>query len=154
MRLPLDGSSLVPQLAGAPGRDEVIGEYLAEGAIAPLVMIKRGRYKFVHSPADPDQLYDLLDDPEELRNLAAVDAHAGRAAGIPRRDAARWDLPALHARSDRQPATPPSRLPRRCETGATPRGTFNRGAMPAAPMCATIKISATETMARFPRHQR
>ena len=39
---PLDGNSLVPQLAGGAGRDEVIGEYLAEGAIAPLVMIRRG----------------------------------------------------------------------------------------------------------------
>ena len=45
----------------------MIGEYLAEGAIAPLVMIKRGRYKFVHSPVDPDQLYDLAEDPEESR---------------------------------------------------------------------------------------
>src|SRR5271165_3307921 len=49
---PLDGTSLLPQLGGTPANDEVIGEYLAEGAIAPIVMIKRGRYKFVHSPAD------------------------------------------------------------------------------------------------------
>jgi choline-sulfatase len=93
---PIDGSSLVPQLAGAPGRDEVIGEYLAEGAIAPLIMIKRGRHKFVHSPADPDQLYDLLDDPEELRNLAAVDAHAGRLREFRAETQRRWDLAALH----------------------------------------------------------
>ena len=52
----------------------MIGEYLAEGAIAPLVMIKRGRYKFVYSPADPDQLYDLAEDPDELRNLAPTAA--------------------------------------------------------------------------------
>ena len=56
----------------------MIGEYLAEGAIAPLVMIKRGRYKFVHSPVDPDQLYDLLDDPDELRNLAHDPRHGAR----------------------------------------------------------------------------
>ncbi len=82
---PLDGNSLVPQLAGEAGKDEVIGEYLAEGAIAPLVMIKRGRYKFVHSPVDPDQLYDLLEDPDELRNLAPRLAARRAAAGIPRR---------------------------------------------------------------------
>ena len=35
-------------------RDEVVAEYLAEGAIAPIVMIRRGCYKFIHSPADPD----------------------------------------------------------------------------------------------------
>jgi choline-sulfatase len=94
---PLDGHSLVPQLAGAAGRDEVIGEYLAEGAIAPLVMIKRGRYKFVHSPADPDQLYDLRDDPGELRNLSVDPQHAPRLQEFRAEVARRWDLPALHA---------------------------------------------------------
>ncbi len=94
---PLDGNSLVPQLGGDAGRDEVIGEYLAEGAIAPLVMIKRGRYKFVHSPVDPDQLYDLLDDPDEIRNLAAVGQHAERVREFRAEAARRWDMPALHA---------------------------------------------------------
>ncbi len=94
---PLDGNSLVPQLAGAAGSDEVIGEYLAEGAIAPLVMIKRGRYKFVHSPVDPDQLYDLQHDPDELQNLAPVARHAARAQEFRAEVARRWDLPELHA---------------------------------------------------------
>jgi choline-sulfatase len=94
---PLDGNSLTAQLAGAAGRDEVIGEYLAEGAIAPLVMIRRGRYKFVHSPVDPDQLYDLIDDPDETRNLAPAPAHAGRVREFRAETVRRWDLPALHA---------------------------------------------------------
>jgi len=94
---PLDGRSLVGELGGAAGRDEVIGEYLAEGAIAPLVMIKRGRFKFVHSPADPDQLYDLDADPEELVNLAAAAEHAGRIAEFRSEVAQRWNLAALHA---------------------------------------------------------
>lgn len=94
---PLDGRSLVPQLNGAPGKDEVIGEYLAEGAIAPLVMIKRGRYKFVHSPVDPDQLYDLRDDPEELRNLAGSPAQSRLVQDFRAELAQRWDLSALHA---------------------------------------------------------
>ncbi len=94
---PLDGNSLLPQLAGEAGKDEVIGEYLAEGAIAPLVMIKRGRYKFVHSPVDPDQLYDLLDDPEELLNLAHDQRHGARVREFQAEVAQRWDMPALHA---------------------------------------------------------
>jgi choline-sulfatase len=94
---PLDGRSLRPQLSGDLGADEVIGEYLAEGAIAPLVMIKRGRYKFVHSPVDPDQLYDLLDDPDEVRNLALVPQHAARVKEFLAEVARRWDIPALHA---------------------------------------------------------
>jgi choline-sulfatase len=94
---PWDGHSLVPQLAGDSGRDEVIGEYLAEGAIAPLVMIRRGRYKFVHSPVDPDQLYDLSEDPDEIRNLAQVPEQAPRIQEFRAEVARRWDLPALHA---------------------------------------------------------
>ena len=94
---PLDGTSLAPQLAGAPGSDEVFGEYLAEGAIAPLVMVKRGRYKFVHSPVDPDQLYDLLDDPDERKNLADDAAHAIRVKDFRSEVGQRWDLEAIHA---------------------------------------------------------
>jgi choline-sulfatase len=94
---PLDGNSLTAQLAGDLGKDEVIGEYLAEGAIAPLVMIKRGRYKFVHSPVDPDQLYDLRDDPDEVRNLAAVAQHAARVREFAAEVARRWDMASLHA---------------------------------------------------------
>jgi choline-sulfatase len=93
--LPQDGTSLVPALDGAPAPDEVIGEYLAEGAIAPLVMIRRGRFKFVHSPVDPDQLYDLEADPDERVNLAAQPAHAERIRALREETARRWDLEAL-----------------------------------------------------------
>jgi choline-sulfatase len=95
---PLDGASLVPQLHGTPGRDEVIGEYLAEGAIAPVVMIKRGRYKFVHSRVDPDQLYDLAQDPGEMRNLAQASAAHDELLREFRTEAGlRWRLAELEA---------------------------------------------------------
>jgi choline-sulfatase len=93
----LDGASLGAQLKGHPGRDEVIGEYCAEGAIAPLVMIKRGRFKFVHSPVDPNQLYDLLEDPDEVANLAASPAHAARLQEFRDEAARRWDFAGLQA---------------------------------------------------------
>ena len=42
----LDGQSLLPLLAGQPSdRDTVMAEYLAEGAIAPIVMVRRGAMK-------------------------------------------------------------------------------------------------------------
>jgi len=93
---PLCGVSLAPLLAGGAAADEVFGEYLAEGAIAPLVMIRRGRLKFVHSPVDPDQLYDLIDDPLELRNLAGAAAHGAEVRAFRGEIAARWDLAAVH----------------------------------------------------------
>jgi len=89
---PLDGRSLLPHLAGTGGHDEVIGEYLAEGAIAPLIMIRRGRHKFVHSPGDPDQLYDLTADGAELHNLAAEKPAAPDLQRLRDECAARWDL--------------------------------------------------------------
>lgn len=92
-----DGVSLMPHLSGAVGRDEAIGEYLGEGAIAPIVMIRRDSWKFVHSPADPDQLFDLAADPDERDNLAANPAFAETAAAFRREVAARWNLEQLAA---------------------------------------------------------
>ena len=99
---PVDGLSLVPMLTGSGtggrvAQPEVVGEYLAEGAIAPIVMIRRGRFKFVHSSADPDQLYDLEADPLELRNLAESGEQAHVVAAFREEVARRWSLTAVHA---------------------------------------------------------
>jgi choline-sulfatase len=94
---PLDGRSLLPHLTGQGGHDEVIGEYLAEGAIAPIVMLRRSNLKFIHSPADPDQLFDLASDPDELRNLATDPGSAPLVAEFRAEIASRWSLDALHA---------------------------------------------------------
>ncbi len=40
-------------------------------------MIRRSRHKFVHSPVDPDQLYDVVADPEERVNRVAYPQKAG-----------------------------------------------------------------------------
>jgi hypothetical protein len=91
----LDGRSLLVHLQGRGGHDEVLGEYLAEGAIAPIVMVRTGSHKFIHSPADPDQLYDLADDPDERRNLAAS-ADAATAEHWRERVQRTWSLDELH----------------------------------------------------------
>lgn len=96
--LGVDGRSLAPHLRGAGGHDEAIGEYLAEGAIAPIVMIRRGALKFIHSPADPDQLYDLHHDPGERLNLADDPASAALVDSFRAEVAKRWDLAELDAR--------------------------------------------------------
>ncbi len=92
----VDGRSLVPHLRGEGGHDEAFGEYLAEGAIAPIVMMRRGSHKYIHSPADPDQLFDLRNDPRELDNLANTPAAAKHVAAFRMERVARWDLDALH----------------------------------------------------------
>lgn len=70
-QLPLDGISMLPHLIGQPGHDTVIAEYMGEGTIAPLCMIRRGPWKYVTCPVDPPQLFNLTRDPKELDNLAS-----------------------------------------------------------------------------------
>jgi len=96
--LSIDGRSLMPHLIGAAGaHDEVIGEYMAEGSRETVVMIRRGRYKFIHAPQDPDLLFDVHADPRELNNLALAPQHRARVAEFREEVASRWDLPALNA---------------------------------------------------------
>jgi choline-sulfatase len=72
-----EGMSLVPVLHGrAMPERAVLGEYLAEGALAPILMIRRGPWKFIWSEPDPPMLFDLERDPEELDNLAAAPGQA------------------------------------------------------------------------------
>ena len=145
-----------PLPAAAPlgcedGHDEVFGEYLAEGAVAPIVMIRRGRHKFVHSPADPDQLYDLGDDPDERRNLAAR-AGAARVVQAFRAEVARrWDIAALdRAVRDsqrRRRLVDEALAPGPCAAGiSSPFRDASRQYVRN-----TIDLGELEAMARFPR---
>ena len=71
-----DGESLVPLLSGQRNPEKTVtGEYLGEGAIAPIIMIRKDNWKYVHCDVDPPQLYDLAADPFELTNLAGDVAH-------------------------------------------------------------------------------
>jgi choline-sulfatase len=93
------GASLAGVLAGAAdGPGEAFGEYLAEGVTEPMVMIRRGRHKYVRCPGDPDLLYDLADDPCELRNLAGEPGGEAIAAAFRAESECRWDLPAIAGR--------------------------------------------------------
>ncbi len=81
---PVDGKSLHGLLHGAAEDPAASawGEYLAEGALAPLYMLRRGRWKFIHAPGDPDQLFDLEADRDELNNLAGASAHRALAKSL------------------------------------------------------------------------
>ena len=89
---PIDGRSLMPLArGGADATDEAIGEYCAEMTPAPVFMIRRGAFKYIHCDVDPPQLYDLSRDPAELTNLARDPAHAGIAKAFADEVAGRWD---------------------------------------------------------------
>nr|WP_288257319.1 choline-sulfatase [uncultured Pseudomonas sp.] len=95
--LELEGHSLLPHLQGKGGHDEVLGEYMAEGTVSPLMMIRRGPWKFVYSEQDPLLLLNLDNDPLERQNLAECDEHKGILAGFLAEARERWDIPAIHA---------------------------------------------------------
>ena len=148
----VDGRSLVPHLETGAGRDEAIGEYLAEGAIAPLVMIRRRNHKFVHAPGDPDQLYDLKRDPGGAReSRAARPEEAERVDDFRREIARRWDLAALDAE------VRASQRRRRLVDAALNKGAARgwdfqpiRDASKSY-VRTTIALDDLEAMARFPR---
>ncbi len=87
-----DGASLVPFASRPETGRTVVGEYLGEGAVAPIFMIRRDRWKFVWSAPDPPQLYDLETDPSELSNLAAAGEHADRVEAFTAEVRDRWDV--------------------------------------------------------------
>jgi choline-sulfatase len=95
----MDGSSLAPLLEGrAPGGDGVVSEYLGEGLTSPAVMIRRGAHKFVFCEGDPDQLFDLAEDPQERVNLAEQPAYADVRHAFREEVAVRWELGELERR--------------------------------------------------------
>ncbi|MEM1266705.1 MAG: choline-sulfatase [Pseudomonadota bacterium] len=93
----LDGEDLSTKLAPEPDRP-VYAEYLAEATTAPLLMVRQGRYKYVHSTSDPPLLFDVEADPAEQRNLAGVPEHGPVEARLRARVLQRWDSEALSER--------------------------------------------------------
>jgi choline-sulfatase len=92
-----DGVSLVPLAMGMDRDAPVAMEYAAEGTITPMVALRQDAWKFIHCPADPDQLFDLANDPDEAVNLAADPRAAEVLAHFQNMVAERWDLPAYDA---------------------------------------------------------
>lgn len=82
----------MPHIKGLEGgHDEVFGEYFGEGAIAPLLMIRRAQYKYVYCHTDPDQLFDLENDPDELVNLANKPEFNDLLQALKKEALERWD---------------------------------------------------------------
>ncbi|MGC4112164.1 MAG: choline-sulfatase [Nocardioides sp.] len=94
----LDAESLMPLLRGDhDDRQVVVGQYLAEGAVAPIVMYRKGTWKLIHSPVDPDQLFDLATDPLERTNRVDDPTAQAILSELRAEVAALWDLDRIDA---------------------------------------------------------
>ena len=96
---PVDGRSLLPLARGQNDPvDEAIGEYCAEMTAHPVIMIRRGKLKYIHCDSDPPQLYDLANDPLETVNVASDPRYATEASDFARKVSERWDGEDLRAK--------------------------------------------------------
>tara|TARA_B100001123_G_C15018335_1_gene910490 strand:- start:197 stop:916 length:720 start_codon:yes stop_codon:yes gene_type:complete len=78
--------------------DEVLAEYTADATREPVVMIRYGQYKYIAAQNDPELLFDLTADPNELRNLALKQPFGPVIEGFRRRVSEIWDLDDLGRR--------------------------------------------------------
>jgi choline-sulfatase len=60
-------------------------------------MIRRGSLKYVHCPADPDQLFDIETDPNELQNLATDPNFAAQLQAMQKEVSQRWNMEGLQS---------------------------------------------------------
>ncbi|AUL13820.1 choline-sulfatase [Bordetella bronchiseptica] len=95
---PPDGRSLAQGLGVS--QDEptgvVYGEMNGEGAHAPCLAVRQGWWKLVVAEGDPPLLFNLQDDPHELRNLAGQPAARDIERQLTALVHAKWDAAGLH----------------------------------------------------------
>ncbi|MBV9084492.1 MAG: choline-sulfatase, partial [Acidobacteriaceae bacterium] len=97
LETPIDGRSLLPILNGTEhGRDrEVVAEYLGEGTLEPIRMIRSGQYKIITTNGYPPQLFDLERDPDETTNLSGDRTYSAIEKKLINKAEQGWDGPAL-----------------------------------------------------------
>ena len=96
--LPFDGSSLLPAIETDDDEERVVAsEYMAEGSISSMLMLRKGRFKYVYCAADPEQMFDLDADPCERNNLVGDEAHGQELEDFRALRDTGWNLEALDA---------------------------------------------------------
>ncbi|MBL4727106.1 MAG: choline-sulfatase, partial [Rhizobiaceae bacterium] len=88
----VEGESLVHLGQGGERTSPVAMEYAAEASYAPMVSLRQGPWKYNRCALDPDQLFNLENDPHELINQAENSDHADILAQLSAVADERWNL--------------------------------------------------------------
>lgn len=86
------GESLIPLCLGEQRTSPVAMEYAAEASYAPLIALRDENYKYTKCMLDPEQLFHLPSDPNELHNLVENPDHQNALNKMRKEAQKRWDL--------------------------------------------------------------
>jgi choline-sulfatase len=86
------GESLIPISSGAVRSSPVAMEYAAEASHAPLVSLRSGKFKYNRCKLDPEQLFDLENDPSEMNNLVGQPEYEETLSEFQKMADQKWDL--------------------------------------------------------------
>jgi choline-sulfatase len=94
---PLDGQSLMPHLGGdgEGWADTAISELFFEGLAEPALMLRKGRYKYIHCNRETALLFDIASDLHELHDLASDPQHSKALRELRAVVARRWNFDRL-----------------------------------------------------------
>ena len=94
---PVEGKSLWGLVTGGmqTSDEPVYSESTAEGALAPILMVKKKQLKYIRSGIDPEQLFDLDKDPNELYNLIGNPDYADEYKALSELSKRKWNIEEL-----------------------------------------------------------
>lgn len=93
----VDGESLVGLSNGIKRETPVMMEYAAEASYSPVVAMRAGKWKYTNCAIDPEQLFNLEEDPHETQDRAEDPEYADVLEKFRIAAASQWDLEAYDA---------------------------------------------------------
>lgn len=100
LQSPIDGNSLWGLLNGNDEhwKNEAVLEYCAEGVLQPMRMVRSGDYKYVVVNECEPLLFNMANDPNEIRNLSGLSAVSSIEAALRARACAGFDMDDMRSR--------------------------------------------------------